>query len=365
MSSDATQARFLPCTLQSYAVLRSDFDHLILETAFEHVTVVRDEATRCFALLAVHDTRRGPAFGGIRRHRYASPTHALADVLRLAQAMTLKAAVAGIRGGGGKIVLLDRPDLDRPGAYRRIGAAVEMLGGRLYTGPDAGTEDRDLEEVAKATRYVTQPSRLGPSALAQATATGVFAAIRAVATRLGHTDVRGLHVAVQGVGEVGARLVAELVAAGARVTIEDADTERCKRIAAAHRGVAMVEHGAILGLDCDVFAPCAFGGVIHDLTLPGFRARAIVGSANNVLSAPEHGERLFAKGVLYAPDFVVNAGALIHGALWHLEGQAPPRERIEAIGARVGAILDRALAENTPPERIAERMAQEAVEHPR
>ena len=337
----------------------SDFDHLLTESSFERVIFVRDPGARCLAILAIHDTSRGPAFGGIRRHRYQTPTQALADVLRLARAMTLKAALAKIPGGGGKIVLLDRPDLDRAAAYRRIGKAVEQLAGALYTGPDVGTEDADLEQVATATCYVTRPSRIGPGALAEATATGVLAGIRAVAERLGFPGLTGVHVAVQGVGEVGARLARALLGSGARVTIADADAKRCAVLAAENSGMEVVAPGAIMALPCDVFAPCAFGGIIHDLTMQGFKARAIAGSANNVLSAPIHGQRLFAKGVLYAPDFVVNAGALIHGALWHLDGIAPPKERIEEIGPRVGGILDRARSENLPPEVVAERMAKE------
>jgi leucine dehydrogenase len=159
---------------------------------------------------------------------------------------------------------------------------------------------------------------------------------------------------------VGARLLGLLVAAGARVTVTDIRAEACERAAKEH-GAAVVDPGELLSVEADIFAPCALGGVIHDVTVENLRVRAVAGSANNVLASPEHGQALFDRGVLYAPDFVINAGALLQGALCHLEGAAPPPERIRQIGQRVGQFLDEASRSGIPPEVVAERAARERV----
>ncbi len=326
---------------------------------FEQIQILRDDAAGMLAFVAVHDTRLGPAFGGIRRWRYRHPGAALADALRLAEAMTLKCAAAGIPGGGAKVVLIDAPSLDRTAAYRRIGDFVEQMNGRFFTGPDVGTESSDLEEVGSRTNCVARPDQIGN--LAEPTAVGVFAGLRAVGDRLGFDGVRGLHVLVQGLGAVGFRLAQLLAGAGARVTVCDLDRERVERV----RGeldVEVVEPGLLLSVSADIWAPCALGGVVHDLSLEHLKVRAIAGAANNVLASPAHGAVLFQRGVLYAPDFVINAGALIHGALSQLEGAPPDVARIEAIGARVGSILDTSIAEGTAPELVAQRMARDELD---
>jgi leucine dehydrogenase len=332
----------------------------VLDADFEQIRILEDAPARCVAIVAIHSTRCGPAFGGIRRWRYATRDEAVADARRLARAMTWKAAVAGVAGGGGKTVVMDHAQLDRTAAYRLVGRHVESLGGRYYTGPDVGTDDRDLEEVGTQTRYVALPGLRGPGDLAASTALGVCAGIEAVAVRLGFDGLRGLHVAVQGLGEVGWRLAALLAEGGARLTVADPRAERAQR-AARDLAAAVVPPERVVGAPCDVLAPCALGGVIDDAALAVLRARAVAGSANNVLAAPRHGAALAARGVLFAPDFVINAGALIHGAAFHLEGRSPPPERIRALGAVVGEILDRAAADGTPPEVHAERLARERL----
>ena len=326
---------------------------------FEQIQILRDDAAGMLAFVAVHDTRRGPAFGGMRRWRYRHPGAALADALRLAEAMTLKCAAAGIPGGGAKVVLVDAPSLDRGAAYRRIGDFVEQMNGRYFTGPDVGTETQDLEEVARRTSFVARPDEIGN--LAEPTAVGVFAGLRAVGDRLGCDGVRGLHVLVQGLGAVGRRLAQLLVGAGARVTVCDLDRELVEQVRT-ELGVEVVEPGLLLSITADVWAPCALGGVVHDLSLEHLKVRAIAGAANNVLAAPAHGAALFQRGILYAPDFVMNAGALIHGALNHLEGAPPEPARIEAIGARVGSILDASIAEGIAPELVAQRLARDELD---
>ncbi len=327
---------------------------------YEQLQFLRDDRRGVFAVVAIHDTRLGPAFGGIRRYAYRNPREAVADALRLAEAMTWKCAAAGIPGGGGKTVICDFPTTDRAAAYDLIGRHVEEMGGRYYTGPDVGTEPRDLELVARRTRYVARPGDDGPGNLAEPTAAGVFAGIHAVAHRLGFDDLGGVRVVVQGLGEVGRRLVASLCDAGAQVTIADVRKKAVEEMVAS-LGVDAVDPGGVLGVAADIYAPCALGGVVHDLSLENLRVRAIAGSANNVLAAPEHGEALFERGILYAPDFVINSGALVHGALFHLEGKAPAVERIEEIGDRVGALLDEATRRGIPPEQLALEQARARV----
>lgn len=332
---------------------------LVVESDYELLAIHRDPEARCTFCIAIDSTALGPAFGGIRRWRYPTVAAAVADVLELARAMSRKCALAEVAGGGGKAVVLDAPALDREAAYRALGLAVESLAGRFRTGPDVGTTAADLEQVATATRFVARPGAGGPGDLAGATALGVFAGIAAVAQRIGK-ELVGLRVAVQGVGAVGSRLAQRLAEAGARLWLADADDERAA--ACARRlDAEVVAADAIVGADCDVLAPCALGRVLDDDALSRLRARAVAGAANNVLASPHHGEALFARGVLVAPDFVINAGALIQGAVFDLDGAAPPPSRIAAIGATVGALLDRALSERRPPEQIATEVADQRL----
>ncbi|MHC5073064.1 MAG: Glu/Leu/Phe/Val dehydrogenase dimerization domain-containing protein, partial [Planctomycetota bacterium] len=323
-----------------------------LSTAeFEQIQVLKDPGIGFLGFIVIHDTRRGPAFGGIRRWTYGTPEEALEDCLRLAEAMTLKCAIQDIPAGGGKAVVVQQPGLDRQAGYRLLGRYVQHMAGRFYTGPDVGTEPGDLEAVASATQFVAQPGPDGPGNLGEPTALGVFAAIRALAARLGASDLGGLTIAVQGLGEVGARLARMLHEAGATLLIADVREETATSLGS-ELGARVVDTDEILGVPCDIYAPCAMGGVINTDSLPALRARGIAGAANNVLATPEHGDELHRRGILYAPDFVVNSGALVHGALFYLEGRPPPASRVERIGTLVGEILDRAAAEDRPPSRL-------------
>lgn len=328
---------------------------------FEQIQILRDRPSEAVAVVVVHDTRLGPAFGGIRRHAYRTFDEGLEDALRLAESMSWKCALAGVKGGGAKTVIFDSEELDRVRAYELIGSYVEEMGGRYYTGPDVGTEEADLESVARKTQYVARAVEEGPGPLGEPTARGVLAGVRAVAKRLDFSELEGLDVVVQGLGAVGARLVRDLVAEGAKVRVTDVAQDRVKKAVEEH-GVESIEPGEAAQAKCDVFCPCAFGGIVHDISLSSLGARAIVGSANNVLASPEHGDVLYSRGILYAPDFVVNAGALIHGATFHLEGKAPAPERIDQIGDVVGDLLDEAHATGIPPERLAVQRARRMIE---
>jgi leucine dehydrogenase len=338
----------------------------LAQNGFEEVLAVSDRRSGLRAFLAVHDTSLGPAFGGVRRFAYAEEEHALRDSLRLAQAMTWKCALAGVPAGGAKLVVLDHPELDLPAAYRFIGELVERLAGRFYTGPDVGTGEQELAWIRERTAYVADPGPDGPGELAEATAAGVLAGMGAALARLdGRADFRGRTVVVQGLGSVGSRLARALRGRGARVLAAEPDGERAAALAAEH-DLELLDPSREFDPACDVFAPCAMGGILHDLTLKRLSCRLVAGAANNVLARPEHGDRLHERGILYAPDFVLNAGALIRGARFHLEGVRMPLEEIgERVGATLEGVLAQALAEDAPPARVAVREAERRIERAR
>ena len=332
-----------------------------LDTAdFEQVQILKDPEAGLLGFIAIHNTRLGPAFGGIRRWAYATVDEALRDALLLATHMTLKCALHRIPAGGGKAVICQRPGLDRAAAYRRLGQYVEQMRGRFYTGPDVGTEAADLLEVGSQTRFVALPGENGPGDLAEPTAVGVFAGIRTMSQRLGFSDLQGVSVLVQGLGAVGRRLADKLARVGARLLVADVLPDRVQD-AVREWGAQAVEVDRVASVPCDVFAPCALGGAINPGNVSHLGAKAVAGSANNVLSTPECGAQLHRQGVLYAPDFVINSGALLHGALFHLEGVTPPRERIEGIGDLLASVLETSADQDLPPEVVAEHLARERV----
>ncbi len=339
----------------------------VLETlarnGFEEVVAIHDHRSGLRAFLAIHDTSFGPAFGGVRRWTYLDEEHALRDCLRLARSMTWKCALAGLDAGGAKLVVLDRPDLDVPSGYRFIGEMVERLGGRFYTGPDVGTGPDELECIAAGTAFVTHPGPQGPGELADATAAGVIAGIGAALCRLdGSEDWSRRCIVIQGLGAVGSRVARVLCGEGARVLASEIDADRAQQLTE-ELPLELIDPTSELDPECDVFAPCALGGILHDLSLPRLRCRIVVGGANNVLASPEHGDRLHERGILYVPDFVVNSGALIRGARFHLDGE---REPVAEIGRRISEsvnhILRLAADEDLPPNRVAVREAERRIE---
>lgn len=330
---------------------------------FERVVALHDRRSGLRGFLAVHDTSVGPAFGGIRRWSYRGEGEALRDCMRLARAMTQKCALADLPAGGGKLVLLDLPDVDWERAYEYVGGIVEEHAGRFFTGPDLGTGERELGWVARRTAFVARPGPEGPGELAEATAEGVFAGIAAALRHAdGEEDWPRRRVVLQGVGEVGRRLALRLRRAGARVAAADVDARRA-RAAARALDLDVVDPSRELELPCDVFAPCALGGILHDLSIERLRCRIVAGAANNVLARAAHAERLHARGILYVPDFVINSGALVRGALFQLQGRREPLERIGAgIGATVTELLERARLQQAPPARVAAIEARRRVE---
>ncbi|HED67057.1 MAG TPA: Glu/Leu/Phe/Val dehydrogenase [Planctomycetes bacterium] len=325
---------------------------------FEELVALHDRRSGLRGFLGIHDTSRGPAFGGIRRFPYRNEKSALIDCLRLSRAMSRKCALADLPGGGAKLVVLDHPGLDLAEAYRHIGRVVERQAGRYFAGPDVGTGWRELSYVAEETDRVTRPGDEGPGDLAGATAAGVFAAIAAALRHLhGSESWEERTFVVQGLGSVGWRLAARLRGLGARVLAADLEEEPCER---AHEelGVEILASGTELDTACDVFCPCAMGGLLHDLSIQRLQARIVCGAANNPLARTHHAMQLFERGILYVPDFVVSAGAVIRGAEFHLTGRPTPLEEIEArIGATVRDVLERAAAKERSPYVIAQHEA--------
>jgi valine dehydrogenase (NAD+) len=282
---------------------------------YEEVAVFHDPATDLRAIVAIHSTVLGPALGGTRYYPYRSEDEAMEDVLRLAQGMTYKAAAAGLDLGGGKAVIIGNPATQKTEAQlRAYGRFLDGLGGRYITAEDVGTTQADMDTVFKETRHVTGVSEsLGgsgdPSA---ATAYGLWWAIKAALVHLdGAADLAGRHVVVSGVGKVGTGLVRHLVEDRAAVTVADVDPAAVARVVRDFDVLSVpVDKAHVVG--CDVFAPCALGGVLNEQTIGELGCRAVAGSANNQLATPADGARLADRGILYAPDFVVNAGGVIN-----------------------------------------------------
>lgn len=330
---------------------------------FEEVVAIHDSRSGLRAFLGIHDTSRGPAFGGIRRWAYRSEREALRDCLRLSRAMTYKCALADLPAGGAKIVIIDRPDLDVEAAFEHLGRTIERMAGRLCTGPDLGTGDVELAALARCTSYVTDPGPDGPGELAESTAAGVLAGIEAGLVQLdGAADWSERTLVVQGLGEVGSRVARRLVQSGARVLASEIDPGKAERIGT-ELGLECIDPASEYDPTCDVFVPCALGGILHDLTLTRLRCRIVAGGANNVLARALHGDRLHERGILYVPDFVINAGALIRGATFHLQGVREPVAVIERrVGRSVARILSLAAEERLPPARVAVREAERRLD---
>lgn len=332
-----------------------DYFDRMARDSHEAVHFFRDAATGYRCILAVHDTTLGPATGGTRFCSYESEVAALEDALLLSRAMTRKAAVAGLDFGGGKAVILgpdpsagaggQEPALDpdnRESLFRVHGRAVESLAGAFLTGPDIGVGPEDLRAMATETAYVAGATDDSPD-LAELTSLGVFQSIRiAVEHAFGSYDLSDVTVAVQGVGAVGQALCELLVAACPRVVASDVDSARLARVAE-QLGMEVVGPDAIYEVEADVFAPCAGGGVLDVTTVNRLRAAVVCGAANNQLADERLAHRLRRRGVLYAPDFVVNAGALI-GGTGELEGWSSEEieRRVRAIGDTLQRVLETA-----------------------
>ncbi len=327
----------------------------------EQVVFGHDAASGLRAIIAIHNTNLGPALGGCRMWPYASEAEALTDVLRLARGMSYKSALAGLAYGGGKAVILGDPRKDKSEAlFLAMGRLVESLGGRYTTAEDVGISVDDVEVMARVTRHVAGTRAAGAGDPSPSTAYGVLMGIRAaVAHKLGRNSLDGVRVAVQGVGHVGTQLCRFLDQAGARLTVSDIDSAAVARVADAF-GAEAVAPEAITGVAGEVFAPCALGAVINDETIERLQAPIVAGSANNQLAEPRHGVELMRRGVLYAPDYVINAGGVIN--ISH-EGPAYDKQAaIDHVGRShdtLREIFGRAEAAGIPTSEAADRLAEE------
>lgn len=281
---------------------------------YEQVLKISDQQAGLSAIIAIHDTTLGPALGGIRIQPYQTFNEALEDVLRLSKGMTYKSAVSDVGFGGGKSVIIADPKKDKtPELLMAFGAAVESLHGQYICAEDVGCTTADVHIVRRATKYVVGlPHEKSSGDPGPFTAWGTFRGIQASVKQVyGSDSLEGKIVAVQGLGNVGAVLCDYLFWAGADLVISDIDAEKTKKFAAKY-GARVVSTDQILRVDCDVLAPCALGAVINDQTIPHFRCRILAGSANNQLHRDHHASVLHEKGILYAPDFVINAGGLLN-----------------------------------------------------
>jgi len=334
---------------------------LMKAARLEALHLARDPVTGLEAIVAIHSTRLGPALGGCRFLDYPDTESAVRDAARLAQGMSYKAALAGLEFGGGKAVLIRPPHIDdRCALFRAFGRFVETLNGRYITAVDSGTSSSDMDCIALETRFATSTTREGDPS--PHTAAGVFAGLCATArARLGSESLEGLRIAVQGLGHVGYALVERLAAAGAELVVSDLEQGRVQR-AVEQFGARPVASAALLCEPCDILVPCGLGGILDGETVGTLRCAAVAGAANNQLACPEVADLLQMRGILYAPDYVINAGGLIYVALRHRgASEAAIGTRLDGIRQRLGDIYARAEEEKRSPARIADEEAERLI----
>ncbi|WP_299927881.1 Glu/Leu/Phe/Val dehydrogenase dimerization domain-containing protein [uncultured Pelagimonas sp.] len=330
----------------------------------ERVVHIQDLPGGLSALIAIHSTARGPAAGGLRMREYASFDDALVDVLRLSHGMTLKNAAADLALGGGKAVIIGNVATQKtPELLEAFGEAVDTLGGAYRTAEDMGMTPDDMAIIARKTPYVAGlPGASGdPSPI---TARGVFLSMQVAAKhRFGSTDLAGKRVAMQGLGHVGMHLADMLHEAGAELIVTDVSEEALDEAVVAFNA-KVVGLDEIYSQDVDIFAPCAIGAVLNEATIPTLTCKMVCGAANNLLAAPEDGDRLAARNILYAPDFVANGGGIINATPEILgEAQGPEwlEGKLQALAANLDAILTEAAKTGLPPHVVAEQLVEEKV----
>jgi leucine dehydrogenase len=326
---------------------------------FQH----RESGLRC--VIAIHSTVLGPALGGLRMWPYANEADAVRDVLRHSTDMTYKAAIAGLDVGGAKAVVIGNPESDKSEAmFRALGRFIQSLGGRYIASEDVGTTSEDMELIRLETRHVVgvPESNGGSGDPSRATALGTLHGIRAcLEHKYGHSDLRRVSFAVQGAGQVGYHLVKLLRAAGAKVFITDIAEDRIEHVVDEF-GAEAVPMSQIYDVDAMVFSPCALGAVINEDTLPRLRCEIVAGGANNQLESDELGTELERRGILYAPDYAINAGGLMNSVL-ELEGYSEARadRHVARIHQIITRILQRAAAQKIPTWQAARQLAEQRL----
>ena len=338
-----------------------DFD------AHEGVHFFCDPASGLRAVIAIHSTHLGPAAGGTRFWHYADANDAVTDALRLSRGMSFKNAMADLPVGGGKgVILADKARTKTPEMLAAFGRAIESLGGRYVTAEDVGMGEADLVAIGKETRHVSglpvgeghAGGDPGPS-----TAMGVFLGVKAAIKRaLGKDSTEGVHVAIQGVGSVGGGLARLLAAEGAKLTLADVDHARAQALAA-ELGGSVVDAAQVLSVEADVVSPCALGAILSAESIAKLNTPVVAGGANNQLATPEDGDRLHARGILYAPDYVINAGGIINVTLEYL-GQGDRAEvqaRLKQIPGRLETIWAESTSTGETAASVADRMAMKLI----
>lgn len=338
----------------------------IASMGHEQLVICYDEPTGLKAIIGIHNTVLGPALGGSRLWNYQSEEAAIKDVLRLSRGMTFKAAISGLNLGGGKAVLIGDPSMKTEAYLRRFGRFVESLGGRYITAEDVNMHTRDMAYISMETRHVTGlPDVKGgngdPSPI---TAFGTYQGMKAAAKKAFGTDsLLGKKIAVQGIGHVGRGLVEYVTKEGAKVYITDIFEDRLQKVAK-ETGATAVDPTNIYDLDMDIFAPCALGAVLNDHSLSRLKCAAVAGAANNQLEDDErHGRMLMDKGIIYAPDFLINAGGVMHVYAEYMGGYQKgwSKHQAERIYDTCLAVLERSAVGNIPSQQVAMQMATDRI----
>lgn len=339
-----------------------DLFGLLAKYTYGAVHIGRDPASDLQCIVAIHDTRLGPAIGGCRFIQYATEADAVVDALRLARGMTYKAALAGLPHGGGKTVIMEPKRLyDRAAIFRAYGRFIDGLGGRYFTAEDSGTGIEDMDVIRSVTKQVVGTGS-GSGDPSPFTALGVRRGIEACVKLMHKRDtLQDIHVAVQGVGHVGYNLCQELHSQGAQLTVADIDPLKAER-AQREFSATIVPIAHIFEVDCDVLAPCALGSALNDETIPRIKAKVVAGAANNQLAEPRHGDDLNLRGILYAPDYAINAGGLINVALELQEYDADKaRAKTMEVYDTIFEIGDRSMHSYTPTYRVADLIVEERL----
>ncbi|KGX88821.1 branched-chain amino acid dehydrogenase [Pontibacillus litoralis] len=336
------------------------------EYDFEQVVFCQDEKSGLKAIIAIHDTTLGPALGGTRMWTYDSEEEALEDALRLAKGMTYKNAAAGLNLGGGKTVIIGDPKKDKnEEMFRAFGRYIQGLNGRYITAEDVGTTVQDMDTIHEETDFVTgiSPAFGSSGNPSPVTAYGVYRGMKAAAMEAyGSDSLEGKVIAVQGVGNVAYSLCKYLHEEGAQLIVTDINKEAVNRVVEEF-GAKAVEPDDIYSVDCDIYAPCALGATINDETIPQLKAKVIAGSANNQLKENRHGDQIHEMGIVYAPDYVINAGGVINVAD-ELNGYNEERamKRVEGVYDTVARVFEISHRDNIPSYVAADRMAEERIE---
>lgn len=339
----------------------------ITQMDHEQLVICHDEATGLKALIGIHNTTLGPALGGTRMWPYATEEEAITDVLRLSRGMTFKNALAGLNLGGGKAVIIGNPKLKNEAFLRRFGRFVQSLGGRYVTAEDVNMKTSDMEYIGMETKHVTGLPEIkgGGGDPSPVTAFGTYMGMKAAANKaFGSDSLEGKKICVQGVGQVGQYLIKHLVKEGAEVMITDIFEDKLKSVAK-ETGAVAIDPNVIYDLDMDIYAPCALGATINDETIDRLKCAVIAGGANNQLKdEAKHGQILLEKGIIYAPDFLINAGGVINVGAEYFGGYNRDivYKQTEKIYETCLSILNKSEKEQIPAQQAAIAAAKERIE---